>query len=1024
MYMTKVYRKISILFAITLIVGLFIHFTPSGKLNFHEFSIHKKIINPPFLFVDHLWADSLIEQMSLEEKIGQLFMVEARPRQGISNYQKVTQLIKKYKVGGVIIFHGEPVQVAELINSYQEKAKIPLLIATDAEWGLSMRFSNCITYPRQMTLGAIQDERLIYNMGKDIGEQLKAMGIHINFAPVVDVNNNPDNPVIGNRSFGEDRANVARKGILYMNGMQDQGILAVAKHFPGHGDTDIDSHYNLPVINHTRSRLDSMELFPFRELIRSGVGGIMTAHLHVPALDDNDKVPSTLSALVVDSLLKKELKFKGLVFTDAMNMQAVSANYKPYEANLEAIFAGNDILLMPHEVPKTIQRIKRAIRKGQLTEEDINSRCKKILLAKYWAGLHQYKPSSVTKINEICYNANYSLLKRKLVEASLTVVKNKKNRLPLQRLDTLNIVSLAIGVSEPTDFQKMLQNYARVKLVQFPTEDIASQTSQIAALTEQGNVFIISVHNTNSRPQGNYGITKEVITFIDSLCKHTTVILNLFSSPYALSEFSVESYQSIIVSYEDCQEAEELSAQLIFGAIASNGTLPVSVDHTCNAGTGISTKQLKRLRYTIPLEAGMDENYLYKIDSIVEHAISEKATPGCQIVVARDGKVFYNRVFGYHDYRQRVPVDVHDLYDLASITKIAASIATLMKLDDEKKININDPISKYLPYLDTTNKKDITIKDMLLHKAGLKAWIPFYINTLETIYPNQKISSNRLSNRYPIKIGRAYYLNRHLKYKDGYYSKHFSKEYPYQVAEDMYMYYSLKDTIYHTIANSDLYSKKEYKYSDLGFYLIYQMLDSLLPVPFEDYVDSVFYKPMGAYTTCFRPLEKYPKIQIAPTENDQAFRRQILRGYVHDPGAAMLGGVCGHAGLFSSANDLAKIMQMYMWYGEYGETEFIEKRTIKHYTDCPECKNGNRRGLGFDKPQTDTTQTGPTYKNVSPESFGHTGFTGTMAWADPEYGIVYIFLSNRVFPDATNFKLQHMDVRTEIQKVIYESIME
>jgi beta-glucosidase-like glycosyl hydrolase/CubicO group peptidase (beta-lactamase class C family) len=1003
---------------------MFIRFTPEGKGAFGEYSLNKQKMDPPFLTGDEKWVDSVFNSFSTEDKIAQLFMIAAYPNHNYTHYKEVEYLIKKYNVGGLIFFQGNPVKEAKLINRYQEAASTPLLIAIDAEWGLAMRIDSTIHYPYQMMLGAIQNDRLIYDMGVNLALQMKRMGIHVNFAPVVDVNNNAQNPVINSRSFGEDKTNVARKGILYMKGMQDNNIIAVAKHFPGHGDTDVDSHLSLPVISHSRQRLDNIELFPFKEIINSGISGIMVAHLNVPALDPTPDLASTLSPLIIDSLLKNNLDFKGLVFTDAMNMGGIINHYKPGEANIKAILAGNDVLLMPGDVPKAISAIKKEIRKGNISQDEIDRRCKKILKAKCWVGLNKYKPVDLNDITKDLNDPGYRLHNQRLIEKSITLLQNKNDLIPLKRLDTVKIASVTIGDQENNSFYETLNKYIAIDKFWVPKNADNKKFNDLFPSLSEYNIIVVGIHETNMFVSKNYGITDQTIDFVDSLVTVNNVILDVFANPYSLAFFKNLKYASgLILSYEDNELTRKMSAQLLFGAIPARGLLPVTASTEYPVRSGILTKKIDRLKYSIPLEAGIDENKLIKIDSIVFDAIKEKATPGCQVMAIKDGIVFYQKSFGYHTYREKNPVKNTDLYDLASITKIAASMPAIMRLHETKLFDIDENISKYLPYLDTTNKKDIIIKDILLHQSRLKAWIPFYMNTIEPMIPGQDFARTSYSASFPLQLGKSYYVNKHLKYKDNYYAREASEEYPVQVAENLYMNRSFVDSIYNIIASSELNGKNGYRYSDLGFYLFYKIIENLTGKDFPSYLDSSFYSTLGASSVCFNPLQQYSKKEIAPTENDLVFRRQLVHGHVHDPGAAMLGGVCGHAGLFANANDLAKIMQMFLNKGHYGDIKYFDKKTIDYFTTCPDCENGNRRGIGFDKPQPDTTKNGPTCKSASLSSFGHTGFTGTISWADPEYNLVYIFLSNRAYPDALNNKLLEMDVRTNIQEVLYESIM-
>ena len=1022
--MRGVFTKTLLYFICFVLLGIFIHLTPEKKVRYEEYSLTRRKIDPPFFHSYTSWVDSVFNSLGEEEKIAQLLMVGAYPDHTEAHYQEIDNLISKYNIGGLIFFSGTPYRTATLVNRFQKIARTPLLMAVDGEWGLAMRIDSTVKYPKQMTLGAIQDEKMIYDMGSQIAAQMKRLGLHINFAPVVDVNNNPDNPVINSRSFGEDRANVSRKGILYMAGMQDNHILAVAKHFPGHGDTDTDSHLALPLIPHPRHRLDSLELFPFKEIINSGVGGVMIAHLNVPFLDPTPSLPSTLSPLIVDSLLKKELGFKGLVFTDAMNMRGVSEKYSPVEAGIKALLAGNDILLMPHDIPKLIVSALKEIKKGNISQEEIDRRCKKVLAAKYWAGLNKYDPVNLSDLSDDLNKPEYRLLSQKLYEASLTLLENKDDLIPLKRLDTLKIASVLIGDEEEPEFGTILNNYLSVKSFFIPKDAYISEFNQLYEKLKDYNLVIIGLMGTDMRASKNYGISSNAVNFIDSVVKTDKVILDLFSNPYSCDYFkNLQHCRGLLVSYEDNEVTERLSAEIIFGSIAAGGRLPVTaIQNEYPVRSGIATQSLERLRYSLPVEAGVNEKLLYKIDSVAYDAINQKAMPGCQILAARNGIVFYQKSFGKHTYKGKNIVKNTDLYDLASVTKIAASMPAIMNLCDNDRLDINEKISKYLPYLDTTDKKDIKIKDILLHQARLKPWIPFYINTLEPMIQGQDFSSNKYSDIYSLKIGNNYYVNKNLKYRENCYSKIRSEEFPVQVAEHLYINRCFIDTIYNAIASSELNERDGYKYSDLGFYWFYRIIENLTNQKFEDFLDSVFYSSIGASSLCFNPLRKHSANEIAPTENDLVFRKQLVQGYVHDMGAAMLGGVCGHAGLFGNANDLAKVMQLYLNKGEYGNERYLNKRTVEYFTSCRDCDK-NRRGLGFDKAEPDTSLNGPTCKLASPSSFGHTGFTGTMVWADPEYGIVYVFLSNRVYPDVTNIKLLEMDVRTKIQQTIYEAIM-
>lgn len=1020
------FHKGLVILSIAIFIGVFFQFSidkrPIGE---QEFIF--KPSPPPFMTDSSSWADSIYKELDLTRRIGQLIMVAAYPGKGKTDVRRVSRLIQKHHVGGVIFFKGTAEDVSRLTNYYQSISQVPLLFAIDGEWGPSMRLKNTIKYPRQMMLGAIDNNDLIYDMGRDVGKQLRMLGIHINFAPVIDVNNNPDNPVIGSRSFGESRENVARKGIMYMRGMQDERIIAVAKHFPGHGDTDHDSHHELPLIPHNADRLDSIELFPFKALIEGGIGGIMTAHLNIPALDSTKDLPSTLSYLIIDSLLKQEMKFRGLVFTDAMNMKGVASGFEAEDANLRALYAGNDILLMPEDIKSSIDKITKSARDSIEFLKQIDIRCRKILEAKAWAVQpFLFKEKLPEEVLLDSLNSPYfELARRKLIEGSLTVVSNSNDILPIKNLESWKIASVSIGADAANEFHNNLSLYSDPDHYSIDDETDSASLVLLFENLQNYNLVFLSLHSDDFRAYRQFGISNHLIKITDRLLVNYPCVLTAFTSPYLLSKLNnLHNNKALIVAYENDPVTLNLAAQLIFGAISADAHLPVSINKEYPAGRGISIKSINRLKYTLPLEAGFNEINFKKIDSIVFDGISKKAMPGCQVLIARKGKVVFNKSYGYHTYYRKRKVLNTDLYDLASLTKIIATVPAIMQLEDENKIDIRQSLSNYLPELDTTNKSRIKIDDILLHQAGLKSWIPFYQAYLTPIYPKHSFAKSRYSKQYPIRIGKHFYVNKHLKYTPGSFSRTADSIYTRKIADGFYMNPALAGSIYLKIYASEVKKKGNYLYSDLGYYLFLRMIEQITETSFDLYLQQNFYESLGATTLGFKPLERFNADQIAPTENDLIFRRQVVHAYVHDPGAAMLGGVAGHAGLFSNSNDLAKFSQMLLNKGVYGDKRYLNKKLVEKYTDCPDCKKGNRRGLGFDKPEPDTTKHSPAFKGIPLESFGHSGFTGTMVWMDPSTDILYIFLSNRVYPEAASNKLAEMDIRTNIQKVIYESVIE
>ena len=952
-----------------------------------------------FLNSETIWADSLLSLMTQEEKIAQLIMVAAYSNKDNEHEKQITKLIEEYDIGGIMFLQGTPYKQAKLTNFFQSRSKIPLIIAIDAEWGVSMRLDSSLRFPWQMTLGAIENNSLIYEMGAEIAKQCKLLGIHINFAPVVDINSNPDNPIINNRSFGENPQAVAKKSIAYMQGMQDNNILACAKHFPGHGDTDSDSHKTLPRLNHSLDRLNKIDLVPFKKLINNGLGSVMVAHLNIPVLDSTKNISSSLSYNVVTKLLKNDLNFKGLAITDALNMKGVTNYYKPGVVDVKALLAGNDILLFSEDVPKAIDEIKKAIISNQISEKEIDRRCRKVLLAKKWLKLDKYKPVDLNLIKQNKISLSSTVLNKKLVENSITLLQNYNEIIPIKRLDTLKIASLSIGESSD-EFKNMLSNYAVID--HFHVSENITFSEQLRLLNELAkyNLVITSVHKSNANAWKSYKINSSTDILLQSIALQNKMVLCLFANPYSLNSLLfTNNFDALILGYQNSSLSQKSLAKAIFGGIEIKGNIPVTTNHF-NINNGIKTKAT-RLNYVSIDEVNPNNRIEFLIDSIVDNAIKNKAMPGCQILIAKDKKIFFNKSYGHHTYKKNSITKNSDLYDIASITKIAATVPMLMKMVDEKKLKLSHKLSKYLP-LNNTNKKHITFKDVLAHQSGLQAWIPFYKNTLI-------IDS----------------LSGLSALDDTLYNSYKTKKYPYEVADSLFLHYSYQDTIYKKIYNSELGERDAYNYSDLGYYMFKKIIENSYQDTLNNLLDIYFYKKLGMNSLGYLPKRKFELNGIVPSEVDIEFRSQEIHGHVHDMGAAMQGGVGGHAGLFSNANDLAKIMQMFLEEGKYGGERYLSKKVVGDFVACQFCDKFNRRGAGFDKPVLENQDGGPTCNDcVSLRSFGHSGFTGTLAWADPETQIIYVFLSNRTYPYSDNKKLLDMNVRTEIMQVIFDSFDE
>lgn len=1020
------------------------------------------VIDPPFLSHQDRWVDSVFRTLSVNEKIGQLMM----PRGNYNaNYDtaRLNQIVRKYHVGGFVLFAGSPVRQATLVNKLQSLSKVPLLIGMDLEWGLAMRLDSTVRFPYQMTLGAMQGhDDLIEQMGLEIARQCKRMGVHINYAPVADVNNNPNNPVINFRSFGENPRKVAEKALAYMRGLQQGGILTSIKHFPGHGDTGTDSHSDLPLIQHNRQRLDSVELYPFRELIRQGASGVMVAHLSIPTLDATKNLASTMSKPIVTDLLRKQLGFKGLIFTDAMDMQGATKFFPEGKANVKAILAGNDVLETFVDVPAAFNAVKKALLKGEITQAEIDARVKRILAAKAWVGLNHYQPVEIRNLIADLNPKSSEALNRKLSAATITLLHNQQNVLPLRTLDTLRIASLVIGnpvlgkeaapAGQPTDFQKMLSNYTTVAHFNLDENSADSVVRRVRESLKRYNLVLIAVNGLSVRPGNNYGIKPKIQSLVKSFVQTPHAIVTLFSNAYTLGKFeNLDKAQALITTYQESTYAQEAAAQLIFGAIDANGKLPVMVNSQFKYNEGMNITNLSRLAYGVPEEVGLDSDWLTtSIDSIAQQAIMAKATPGCQVVVAKDGKVIFQKSYGYHTYENKIPVTNQDMYDLASITKVSASVPALMRLEDEGKFNLSMTMGEFVPEWKKSNKADLVYKDILTHQARLRAWIPFWMDCIDSLQmvTNSPVYQEKYAKKYKLSFFQRLFARKKgvariraaiqtdkklwtdcvnpakdpIIWKPNTFSYAASADYPTQVAEHLWIHKDYDQTIVKAIEDSPLRDKKEYVYSDLSYYLYPQIIQRLTGKDWDTYLKETFYKPLGANSLTYNPLRFFPLNQIVPTEYDSLFRKNLIQGHVHDEGAAMLNGISGHAGLFGTANDLAKLMQLYLQKGYYGGKHYINEATVQEWISYPFSEDINsRRGVGFDKP--DRKKPGiSTALDASPRSFGHSGFTGTYTWVDPEYNLVYVFLSNRVYPTRNNSKLSELNTRTNILQTVYESI--
>jgi beta-glucosidase-like glycosyl hydrolase/CubicO group peptidase (beta-lactamase class C family) len=950
------------------------------------------------------WVDSVFNALDEAERIGQLFMLRAHSDMDTAYERRVEDQIRKYKPGGLCFFNptyaGTPEKHAELANRYQAASpRIPLMIAMDFENGVGMRYrGNAVSFPRAMMLGAIQDNRLLYEMGREVARECRRMGVHVNFAPVCDVNNNAANPVIGERSYGEDRYNVAAKAYQYMSGMQDGGLLACAKHFPGHGDTDMDSHFDLPMIPFGRARLDSLELYPFRMLSNNGVGSVMIAHLQVNALDPRPNRPTTLSRPVVTDLLRKNMGFEGLIFTDAMEMEGVKKFYPNGTADLEAFKAGNDMSLLPVDLEASVNAVREALNNGSLDREQIYASVKRILRAKYRLGLKSPQRVDLHQLRRDLNHPDALALKHRIVGNALTLVRDEKNLIGFPNLENLNFATLCIGDTNRSVFQNYCGYYA--PMAHFNTPKIVSDSlgAHLLDTLRQYDVVLVGLYGIRTTPRPSkavvnpdpadtiYGLTHSQLAFLRQLNQKNTVVLTVFGNPYTYRW--MDAPPLVLQAFTEDPMAQQLAAQALFGAHDLNGILPVSAAPWAKFGQGIKkTFHQKRLGYAPPESVGMNSDTLALMEEVVTEMIQTGAAPGCQILVAKDNKIVWHKAYGHFTYEKAQPVTLETIYDLASVTKVAATTISVMKLTEQQQLSLDSPLSDYVPELKTTDKKTLTLREIMAHHAGLQAWIPFYQQTLTP----EKMPSPKL-----------YVHSRQPGY-----------EIP--VAKDLFLQNAWTDSLWQQIFQSPLTGNKNYKYSDLGLYLTARALRSVSGMGVDEFAGQHFYRPLGMSTATYNPWQKGWQLRCAPTEEDAYFRRQQLQGYVHDMGAAMLGGVSGHAGLFSNANDLAKVFQMLLNGGSYGWRQYLQPETVKQFTT--RYPGSTRRGIGFDMKELDPALTANMSALAGKNTFGHLGFTGICAWADPDNKLIFIFLSNRTYPSMENNKLGQGDFRPRLQRI-------
>ncbi len=950
------------------------------------------------------WVDSVFNTLSPKARIGQLIVATVRNSDTPQNRNALKLLVQNQKIGGLLFDSGTVKDQANLTNYCQSLADVPLLITLDGEWGLAMRLSNTPRFPVNMTLGAIQNDSLLYEYGRAVGRQCRRMGVQVNFAPVLDVNSNPQNPVIGKRSFGESVENVSSKAIAYAKGLETEGIMAVGKHFPGHGDTSEDSHKTLPLIPHSRSRLMSVEIPPFQAFTNSGLSGAMVGHLNIPALDPSG-TPASLSPNIVQEILRDSLRFEGLVFTDALKMQGVVNHGNTV---LKSLIAGNDIALNPANIESQLNAVLAAISNGKISQQFIDDKCKKVLRYKYLLGLNRYQPISLQNLTRDLNAPEHESLIRQLYRESLTLLCDKQQLIPFKGLGQKRIAVVSIGDDSQSAFQKTISLYIG------NTARFSDQTPipQLIDTLRHYDHVIVAIHSHKAAHRAH----------IERVCQTGKAIAVCFLTPYQMGKLGHElaDCQALLLAYEDTDRAQENAAQALFGGCAIRGKLPVSLKGFYQLGDGLTTSKT-RLGYTTPESVGMDSRILARMDSIVAKGIAHKAFPGGQLVVARNGEVIWNKSYGYFDYetKQHAVTD-NDIYDLASISKATGTLPALMKAYDKGLLDLSKPLAHYVAALRNTDKTEITLQEALFHETGMPSILPMAQVLIDSASFTAPLFKRRRDAVYSILVDNHTYAHRNARLRPELVSTQHSEKYPLRIAHDLYGATYLPDTLLNRIAHIKLHPTKKSRYSCLNFILLKEAIEQVTHTPMDEYLQQHIFAPLGMTATGYNPLDRFPSKRIAPTEHDKLYRKQTLVGYTHDETAAFFGGVQGNAGLFSNANDLAKLCQMWLNGGNYGGEEILSSKTVELFmtTQSP----NSRRGLGFDKPDIQEPDRSPTALEASPSTVGHLGFTGGCFWIDPESELIYIFLCNRVYPSRTYKELFSLNTRPELLSTIYRSI--
>ena len=910
----------------------------------------------PFMQGDIKWVDSLLTNMTIEEKVGQLVFLDSKI-DSTAQEDSLFKWVHRNQIGGLMMKGMEVENFIRLVDTIQQVAKRPLFIAADQESVLQNFFSDTYHFPNKASLAAIRSDSLKNVLQRYLINQYRIMGINFTFSPTINEFCYKKNEPLSGAVYN-DKVRLLQDAVSYLNALQKEKIFCAATTFD-----------QFIYIDNDTTNLQESLLFPSKLLTLSGLSGFL--------IDDEILQIDTLAKLQTHFLkqyLNQHVEFHGLLMGRLSSENTID----------KLLHTGADVFIATNEVSNVTDYLVRFVKEGLMSEKVLNEKVAKVLLAKKWVGI-QNKPKKMEREDaaESVIDRKYRYLRHKLFKQTLTLVHNHKDLLPFSYTHARKFQLLHIGKNELDDFQSYFSKYALYSK-QLIRPDSNGVITPLKVSKYKNATVIITLDDEKLDQESN----KDWIKSVNELSQKTKTVLINFGDARNFAHF--DTTVTMVQLYERNEVNESFAAQLLFGSIAAKGSLPYAIDHRFESGHSVQTPII-RMEYAEPEEVGMAPEKLVGINAIAKSAIAKGAMPGCQVAVVKDGKMVYSEAFGHHTYRNNQLVKKTDLYDIASITKVAATTLAAMKLNGENKWSINDKLIKHVECGTDSKLKNITYKKLLTHSSGLQPHMPI------TEY-----------------VFKEYATDTECDY---YFCKQKQGDYSLQVADSMFIDKNYVDSIWQDVYEIKLKRKrKKFQYSDVNLNLVFKMVENVSKKPIDEYLATNFYNPLGLRRLMYTPLKRYQPKDIVPTQDDATWRKQLLRGFVHDEGAALMGGVAGNAGLFSNAEDLAVLFQMMLNGGEYGGKRYLKSESIDLFTSK---KWGNHRGLGFDVKRSGNKSAS---SKASNSTYGHTGFTGACVWVDPKEDLIFIFLSNRIHPDMDNTKLYKEKVRKRMHTVVYDAL--